>query len=196
VPAAASTSAAAAPEEKVASEFSNIEEMYAGRDLKEARNSQATLAKVREATGGKIVTRFPPEPNGYLHLGHAKAMRFNFGLASRTNGNCILRFDDTNPDAESIEYIDNIIENVHWMGHKPSSINYSSDYFQTLYELAQKLIRKGHAYVCHQTKAEIEVCRETRQPSPYRDRSVEENLRLLEVHFYVLIICLDCHHRC
>jgi glutaminyl-tRNA synthetase len=96
-PKAADATAPGSVEEK--KEFANIEDMYVGRELKEARNSEATLAAVRAKTGGKIITRFPPEPNGYLHIGHAKAMRFNFGLAVRTGGDCIMRFDDTNPDA-------------------------------------------------------------------------------------------------
>eukprot|EP00455_Lapot_gusevi_P035241 TRINITY_DN3900_c0_g2_i1.p1 TRINITY_DN3900_c0_g2~~TRINITY_DN3900_c0_g2_i1.p1 ORF type:complete len:774 (+),score=335.21 TRINITY_DN3900_c0_g2_i1:58-2379(+) len=158
----------------------NIEELYVGRDLKEARNSEAILRKVREATGGKIITRFPPEPNGYLHIGHAKSMNFNFGLANRNNGECILRFDDTNPDAESVEYIENIIENVKWMGHSPARITYSSDYFDQLYELAKFMIRKGFAYVDHQTKAEMQAYRDARRDSPWRNRPIEESLRLFE----------------
>lgn len=91
-----------------------------------------------------------------------------------------MRFDDTNPDAESVEYIENIIENVSFMGHKPCCVTYSSDYFPALYDLAVKMIKKGLAYVCHQTKAEIEAYRESRTNSPFRDRSVEENLRLFD----------------
>ena len=141
--------------------------MYSGRVLKEARNTEEVLKKVKAATGGKLITRFPPEPNGYLHIGHAKSMRFNFGLANRAGGECILRFDDTNPDAESVEYIDNIVENVTFMGHKPCKTTFSSDYFQELYDLAVKMIKKGYAYIDHQTKAEIEATREKRVNTPY-----------------------------
>lgn len=115
-------------------------------------------------------------------------MTFNFTLAEKQGGKCVLRFDDTNPEAEKQEYIDNIIENVHFMEFTPAAINYSSDYFPQLYELAIKLIKSGHAYVCHQSKKEMEECRATYgphstniKPSPWRDRSVEENLRLFEL---------------
>jgi glutamyl/glutaminyl-tRNA synthetase len=113
-------------------------------------------------------------------LGHAKAMNFNFGLARKFHGQCIMRFDDTNPEAEKVDYIENILENVHWLGHQPVRVTYSSDYFQNLYDLAIKLIKKGKAYVDHQTGAQIKESRETRIPSPWRERPVEENLRLFE----------------
>ena len=179
-PTKAATVENAVEETQPVEKFENIEDMYVGRELKEARNTEQMLIEVKSKTGGKLITRFPPEPNGFLHLGHAKSMRFNFGLASRTRGECILRFDDTNPEAESIEYIESIIESVAFMGHKPVRTTYSSDYFPELYELAIKMIKKGFAYVDHQTKAEIEAYREKRQNSPWRDRPVEENLRLFE----------------
>jgi glutaminyl-tRNA synthetase len=100
-----------------------------------------------------VMTRFPPEPNGYLHIGHAKAMFIDFGLAKERNGHCYLRFDDTNPEAEKKEYIDHIQEIVHWMGWEPYKVTYTSDYFQALYEHAVELIRKGLAYVDHQVSS-------------------------------------------
>eukprot|EP00457_Paulinella_chromatophora_P002106 gb/GEZN01002110.1/.p1 GENE.gb/GEZN01002110.1/~~gb/GEZN01002110.1/.p1 ORF type:complete len:794 (-),score=150.13 gb/GEZN01002110.1/:174-2555(-) len=152
-----------------------------GRDMATAHNTPAQQAQYEAAIKGKIRTRFPPEPNGFMHIGHAKAIRFNFFKAKELGGTCILRFDDTNPEAEKQLYIDNIIENVTWLiGERPETITYASDYFQELYDLACKLIRKGKAYVCHQTKAEIEESRKTKTPSPYRSRSVQENLRLFE----------------
>ena len=101
-----------------------------GRDIEAARNSEELLKKHREATGGKIVTRFPPEPNGYLHIGHAKAMRFNFTVAKENGGITYLRYDDTNPVKENKEFIDNIMSCVEWLGYKPWKITYASDYFQ------------------------------------------------------------------
>jgi glutaminyl-tRNA synthetase len=96
-----------------------------------------------------VVTRFPPEPNGYLHIGHAKAIAINFGFARYHGGVCYLRFDDTNPEAEEERYFEAIKEMVHWLGFKPCKITYSSDHFDRLYELAEELIRKEKAYVCH-----------------------------------------------
>eukprot|EP00798_Chlamydomonas_sp_ICE-L_P030329 gene30329-35322_t len=143
-------------------------------------NSKEKLEEHLAITGGKVWTRFPPEPNGYLHIGHAKAMFVDFGMSEQYDGNCYLRFDDTNPDAEKQEYIDHIKEIVAWMGWKPWKITYSSDYFKELYAFAIQLIKSGHAYVCHQTKEEIEECREKKMPSPYRDRPMEESLALFE----------------
>mmetsp|Transcript_9134 Transcript_9134/g.1360 ORF Transcript_9134/g.1360 Transcript_9134/m.1360 type:complete len:95 (-) Transcript_9134:1324-1608(-) len=94
------------------------------------------MEKHLAVTGGKIFTRFPPEPNGYLHIGHAKAIRFNFQMAIENGGECYLRFDDTNPEKETEEYINNIIENVNWMGYTPYKITHASDYFPQMYELA------------------------------------------------------------
>eukprot|EP00808_Paulinella_micropora_P025932 g24786.t1 len=152
-----------------------------GRDLPAAHNTPKQQAQYEAATGGKVRTRFPPEPNGFMHIGHAKAIRFNFLKAKETGGTCFLRFDDTNPEAEKKLYIENIIENITWLlGERPKTITYASDYFQELYDLAVELIKKGKAYVCHQTKQEIEDSRSTKKCSPYRDRSVEENVRLFE----------------
>lgn len=143
-------------------------------------NSEALLKKHREFTKGKIFTRFPPEPNGYLHIGHAKAIRFNFTVAAENGGHTYLRFDDTNPCKENQEFIDHIKKNVAWLGFKPFKITASSDYFQELYDMAVSLIKKGKAYVCHQNKAEMSEYRNAMKNSPYRDRSVEENLKLFE----------------
>ncbi len=132
----------------------------------------------------KIITRFPPEPNGYLHIGHAKSICLNFGLAEHYEGLCNLRFDDTNPEKEEVEYINSIREDVEWMGFKWHSNPSASDYFQQLYDYAVTLIKKGLAYVDSQTPEEIRSSRgsltESGQNSPYRDRSVEENLKLFE----------------
>jgi glutaminyl-tRNA synthetase len=162
------------------------EDALSGRDLEWARNTDEQLARVLAETKGRVITRFPPEPNGYLHLGHAKAMAQNFGVANKYGGYCIMRFDDTNPEAEEQEYIDTILENLSALGHKPWKTTYSSDYFGELYDLAVKLIKKGKAYVCHQSKEDIgrdrEVYKKTgvMPASPYRERSVEENLELFE----------------
>ena len=134
--------------------------------------------------GGRVVTRFPPEPNGYLHIGHAKSICLNFGTAQKYNGKCNLRFDDTNPVKEDIEYVDAIKEDIQWLGFQWDSEHYASDYFEQLYQWAIKLIRKGKAYVCDLSQTEIARDRGTpqnsAQPSPYRDRTVEENLDLFE----------------
>ena len=143
-------------------------------------NTAATLAHHLAATAGKVVTRFPPEPNGYLHIGHAKAMFVDFGMAKQYDGVCYLRYDDTNPEAEKREYIDHIQEIVGWLGWHPWKITYSSDYFDQLYDLAVKMIKTGHAYVCHQSGEEIKESRERREGSPWRDRPVEESLQLFE----------------
>ncbi|XP_027097012.1 glutamine--tRNA ligase [Coffea arabica] len=143
-------------------------------------NSKEILDKHLKTTGGKVWTRFPPEPNGYLHIGHAKAMFVDFGLAKERGGSCYLRYDDTNPEAEKKEYINHIEEIVGWMGWEPFKITYTSDYFQELYELAVELIRRGHAYVDHQTPEEIKEYREKKMNSPWRDRPIEESLRLFD----------------
>ncbi|HHL71810.1 MAG TPA: glutamine--tRNA ligase/YqeY domain fusion protein, partial [Bacteroidetes bacterium] len=134
---------------------------------------------------GRVHTRFPPEPNGYLHIGHAKSIYLNFGLAQDFNGKCNLRFDDTNPTKEEQEYVDSIIEDVHWLGYDwEDRLFYASDHFDTLYEWAVELIKKGLAYVDDQSAEEIRATRGTlKEPgsnSPYRERSVEENLDLFE----------------
>ena len=127
-----------------------------------------------------IRTRFPPEPNGYLHIGHAKSICLNFGLAAEFDGRCNLRFDDTNPSKEDIEYVDAIQADVRWLGFEWSELRHASDYFETFYLCAQKLIRDGHAYVCDLNADEVRSYRGTLtapgRNSPYRDRSVDENL--------------------
>ncbi len=132
--------------------------------------------------GGKVITRFPPEPNGYLHIGHAKSICLNFGIARDYNGRCNLRFDDTNPEKESQEYIDAIKEDVQWLGFNWSELKYASDYFEKLYEYAIELIKADKAYVCSLDAEEIRKQRGTlTEPgieSPYRSRSVEDNLDL------------------
>jgi glutaminyl-tRNA synthetase len=132
--------------------------------------------------GGRVHTRFPPEPNGYLHVGHAKSINLNFGLAREFGGKCNLRFDDTNPSKEETEYVDSIIEDVRWLGGDYAGIFYASDYFDQLYQWAVQLIRSGKAYVCDLTAEQVRETRGTlTEPgtdSPYRDRSVEENLDL------------------
>ncbi len=133
--------------------------------------------------GGRVQTRFPPEPNGYLHIGHAKSININFGLAQEFGGLCNLRFDDTNPSKEEVEYVDSIIEDVRWLGGDfGDRMFYASDYFEQIYQWAEQLIQKGVAYVCD---LNAEQMRETRgsltepgSDSPYRNRSVEENLDL------------------
>ncbi|MFP4417759.1 MAG: glutamine--tRNA ligase/YqeY domain fusion protein [Chitinispirillaceae bacterium] len=134
---------------------------------------------------GKVITRFPPEPNGYLHIGHAKSICLNFGLAQEYNGRCHLRFDDTNPEKEEVEYIESIKEDVRWLGFDWGEHQYfASDYFEKLYEFAVYLIRHNKAYVDDLTFEQIREYRgtltEPGKPSPYRDRSVEENLELFE----------------
>lgn len=133
--------------------------------------------------GGRVHTRFPPEPNGYLHIGHAKAICVDFGLALLNGGLCNLRFDDTNPSKEDVEYVESIIEDVRWLGFDwEDRLYYASDYFEQLYQYAVELIKKGKAYVCDLSPEEIREYRGTlTQPgreSPYRNRSVEENLDL------------------
>jgi glutaminyl-tRNA synthetase len=133
----------------------------------------------------EIVTRFPPEPNGYLHIGHAKSICLNFGMALKYNGKCNLRFDDTNPVKEDVEYVDSIKEDVNWLGFQwDGEPHYASDYFDQLYEWAVKLIKEGKAYVDDQTAEEIAANRGTpsrpMSESPFRNRSVEENLELFE----------------
>ena len=131
---------------------------------------------------GKVITRFPPEPNGYLHIGHAKSICLNFGIAQDYHGQCNLRFDDTNPEKESQEYIDAIKEDVHWLGFSWSKLKYASDYFEQLYEYAIKLIKANKAYVCSLDAEEIRKQRGTlTEPgieSPFRNRSIDENLDL------------------
>ncbi len=142
------------------------------QDLEEGKN------------GGRVQTRFPPEPNGYLHIGHAKAIYLDFGLADEFGGKCNLRFDDTNPSKEETEYVDSIMEDIRWLGYEWDGLFYASDYFGQLYEWALQLIRDGKAYVDDLSAEEIRQYRgtltEPGRNSPYRDRSIEENLDLFE----------------
>lgn len=142
------------------------------KDLKEGKN------------GGRLQTRFPPEPNGYLHIGHAKAICEDFGIAEKYGGVCNLRFDDTNPQKEDTEYVDSIMEDIKWLGFKWGNVFYASDYFQQLWYFAVRLIKEGKAYVDEQTSEQIAAQKGTpTQPgvaSPYRDRPVEESLALFE----------------
>ena len=142
------------------------------KDLKEGKN------------GGRLQTRFPPEPNGYLHIGHAKAICEDFGIAEKYGGVCNLRFDDTNPQKEDTEYVDSIMEDIKWLGFKWGNVFYASDYFQQLWDFAVRLIKEGKAYVDEQTSEQIAAQKGTpTQPgvaSPYRDRPVEESLELFE----------------
>lgn len=148
----------------------NFIEAIVEEDLKEGRN------------GGRIQTRFPPEPNGYLHIGHAKAICLDFGIAKNYNGVCNLRFDDTNPVKEDVEYVDSIKEDIQWLGFQWANVYYASDYFQQLWDLAVRFIKEGKAYVDEQSAEEI--AKQKGSPtvpgteSPFRNRPVEENLKL------------------
>lgn len=148
----------------------NFIESIVEKDLAEGKNS------------GRVQTRFPPEPNGYLHIGHAKAICIDFGIAERYNGICNLRFDDTNPVKEDVEYVDSIKEDIEWLGFHWNEIYYASDYFQQLWDFAVKLIREGKAYIDEQSSETIAAQKGTpTQPgtnSPYRDRPAEESLDL------------------
>ena len=158
----------AAPEEAKGLNF--VEEIVFN-DLREGKN------------GGRLNTRFPPEPNGYLHIGHAKAICMDFGIAAKFGGTCNLRFDDTNPVKEDVEYVDSIKEDIHWLGFDwGDRLYYASDYFPQLFDLAVRLIKEGKAYVDDQTSEQIAEQKGNPstpgQESPYRNRSVEENLDL------------------
>lgn len=161
-----------AKNEKTEKKSLNFVEDAVMKDLQEGKN------------GGRIQTRFPPEPNGYLHIGHAKAICIDFGIAAAHGGVCNLRFDDTNPSKEDVEYVDAIKEDIQWLGFKWGNIYYASDYFQQLWDFAVRLIKEGKAYIDEQPKEIIEQQRGTpQQPgteSPYRNRPVEESLDLLE----------------
>ena len=142
-------------------------------------------ADLAEGKVDTVHTRFPPEPNGYLHIGHAKSILLNYGLAKEYNGKFNMRFDDTNPTKEKTEFVDSILEDIRWLGADwEDRLFFASDYFDQMYEAAVKLIKKGKAYVCDLTADEIRQYRgtltEPGKESPYRDRSVEENLRLFE----------------
>lgn len=150
----------------------NFIEQIVENDLKEGKN------------GGCIVTRFPPEPNGYLHIGHAKAICLDFGIAKKHGGICNLRFDDTNPVKEDVEYIDSIKEDINWLGFQWDNLFYASDYFDKLYDFALEMIRRGLAYVDDQSAEEIAKQKGTPTSagteSPFRNRSVEENMDLFQ----------------
>lgn len=153
--------------------YSNFIQDIINQDLKDGKND------------GKVHTRFPPEPNGYLHIGHAKSICLNFGIASRNNGLCNLRFDDTNPSKEDVEYVESIQEDVKWLGFTwDDRMFYASDYFDKLYEYAVKLIDLGKAYVCDLSADQIREYRgtltEPGKNSPYRERTIRENLSLFE----------------
>ena len=131
---------------------------------------------------GRVQTRFPPEPNGYLHIGHAKAICLNFGIAKEFDGKCNLRFDDTNPEKEDVEYVESIKEDVSWLGFTWDNLHFASDYFEKLYEMAVQLIKQGDAYVCSLSAEETREYRggwnKEGRDSPDRERSVEDNLDL------------------
>lgn len=150
----------------------NFIEQIVDNDLKAGKN------------GGRLQTRFPPEPNGYLHIGHAKAVCMDFGIAQKFGGICNLRFDDTNPQKEDTEYVDAIKEDIHWLGFEWGNIYHASDYFQQLWDFAVRLIKEGKAYIDEQTSEQIAQQKGTpTQPgvaSPFRNRPIEENLALFE----------------
>ncbi|XP_045492365.1 probable glutamine--tRNA ligase [Colias croceus] len=141
-------------------------------------NTKKLLEEHLKITGGKVRTRFPPEPNGILHIGHAKAININFGYAAAHDGLCFLRYDDTNPEKEEEKFFVGIKDMVEWLGYTPYKITHSSDYFDQLYEWAVKLIKKDLAYVCHQKAEEIKGFNPP--PSPWRNRPIEESLQLFE----------------
>ena len=156
-------------------------------NLNEAKETKDFIRKIVEddLASGKhkqTITRFPPEPNGYLHLGHAKSICLNFGIKQEYGGRCNLRFDDTNPTKEDVEYVDSIMDDIHWLGFDWDELHYASDYFDQLYEWAEKLILDGKAYVDELTPEQMKEYRgtltEPGKPSPYRDRPIEENLDL------------------
>ncbi|RPJ17980.1 MAG: glutamine--tRNA ligase/YqeY domain fusion protein [Desulfobacteraceae bacterium] len=160
----------------------------AGAEIQPVSNFIRNIIEEDIAAGknnGRIMTRFPPEPNGYLHIGHAKSICLNFGLAADYKGLCNLRFDDTNPTKEEVEYVESIKEDVKWLGFDwDNRLYYASDYFERLYEYAVQLIKKGKAYVCSLSADEIKNFRgtltEPGKESPYRSRSIEENFDLFE----------------
>jgi len=153
-------------------------------DEKKSLNFLEQIIEEELKVSDSIITRFPPEPNGYIHIGHAKSICLNFGLAQKYNGICNLRFDDTNPTKEETEYVDSIKEDITWLGFEWANELYTSDYFEQLYDWAVKLIKDGKAYVCNMSAAEVSENRGTPtvpgKESPYRNRSVEENLDLFQ----------------
>ncbi len=162
----------------------DADNMDAGREGRPLNFLEEIIERSLAEGQTRVQTRFPPEPNGYLHIGHAKSICLNFGLAERYGGRCNLRFDDTNPVKEDVEYVDSIKEDIRWLGFEWAEEHYASDYFEQLYRWAVELIKKGKAYVDDQTQEQIRVTRGTvTQPgidSPWRGRSAEENLDLFE----------------
>ena len=156
-----------------------MEEVYSRNFIQEAIDKDLELGHYDH-----VQTRFPPEPNGYLHIGHAKAICIDFGMAEMYGGKCNLRFDDTNPTKEDVEYVDSIMEDIKWLGFKWDKVLFASDYFDDIYEAAITLIKKGKAFVCDLSADEIREYRgtltEPGKNSPYRDRTVEENLDLFK----------------
>lgn len=141
-------------------------------------HTERLLGQHLVVTGGQVRTRFPPEPNGILHIGHAKAININFGYAAAHTGTCYLRYDDTNPEKEEEKFFVGIKDMVEWLGYRPDQITHSSDNFRQLYEWAVLLIRKGFAYVCHQSADDMKGFNPP--PSPWRERPIDENLQLFE----------------
>lgn len=162
-------------------DFAGIVAKFPTPEQNALNNAPEIQEKQMKETGGCFMTRFPPEPNGWIHIGHAKAMYLDFGLAELKGGKCYMRLDDTNPSKEKDEYIEGIKSDVNWMGFHWWKITHTSDYFHQLHEYAIKLIKDGLAYVCHQTKEEVKESREKKLPSPWRDRPIEESLREFEL---------------
>lgn len=166
-------------------EINNNNPLETAKEEKRSLNFVEQIVEKDLAEGvndGRVQTRFPPEPNGYLHIGHAKAICIDFGIAQKYNGVCNLRFDDTNPTKEDVEYVDAIVEDIHWLGFQYGAIYYASDYFEDLYAFAERLIMEGHAYVDEQSAEEIAQQKGTPTQagvdSPYRNRPKEESLDL------------------
>ncbi|CAG7848705.1 Probable glutamine--tRNA ligase; AltName: Full=Glutaminyl-tRNA synthetase; Short=GlnRS [Serendipita indica DSM 11827] len=183
-----STSTGANPTPAQVNDRSVFEEGFLGKLHRVGENPQKHEERRKEHlewTKGKVFTRFPPEPNGFLHIGHSKAIFVNFGYAAHNGGHCYLRYDDTNPEAEEARYFESILEVVRWLGYEPFKITYSSDHFQKLYELAVELTKRGLAYVCHCTGEEINAARGGAERGPryackHRDRPIEESLEEFE----------------
>lgn len=161
---------------RTSSQFHKPGENYKTEGYVRTLNTDALLAKHLKETGGQVRTRFPPEPNGILHIGHAKAININFGFAKAHDGLCFLRLDDTNPEAEKDEFVKSIAEMVKWLGYEPYKVTYSSDYFEQLHNYAVDLIQRDLAYVCHQKPHELRGFNPP--PSPYRNRPKHESLSL------------------
>ena len=159
----------------------------AGEEMPPAAGQDFLRARIRQdcerrSFDGRVHTRFPPEPNGYLHIGHAKSILLNYGLAQKYNGKFNMRFDDTNPTKEDVEYVEAIQEDIHWLGYDwGGRFFFASDYFEKMYEYAVELIKKGLAYVCELTPEQFKEYRgdvNTPARSPFRDRPIEESLDL------------------